>query len=178
MIKYIFITAILLLTNCSEGGLWKTPVGTSVFDGLFGGGDEKKKEEVAPLVTYNFLQSNLPSVAGDNTSYPLHKIPVGEKVLDNMVPSSNFQPGKPLDGKQLEIYETVMATGQLDLSSVIGGGGEDIDLPKPGEVQFPFSDLNRDPMLVSPFAYIEAVPKSPPTEFFFDEVQKKPQFFD
>lgn len=176
MIRLIII---LLLFGCGgEGGLWRTQIGASVFDGFFGGGGEEKKEEIIPpLITYDTLKDNLPAVDNPEFSYPLHKIQVGDPVLKSMVPSVDFDFGKPIDGKELEFYNTVTSTGVLDLSSVIGDGG-DIDFPKPGEVQFPFSDLNRDPLITNPFTSLEAIPKAPPTEFFFDEVQKKPQFFD
>ncbi len=175
----IRVIIILLLSGCGgEGGLWRTQIGASVFDGFFGGsGEEKKEEIIPPIITYNTLKDNLPAVDSADFSYPLHKIQVGDPVLNSLVPSIDFEPGKPLDGKELEIYNTVTSTGILDLSSIAGDGG-DIDFPKPGEVPLPFSDLNRNPLVANPFTSLEAIPKAPPTEFFFDEIQKKPQFFD
>ncbi len=176
---YLFL---LLLCGCESGKtIWQTPIGSSLFSDWFVKDEnEKPKQPMEPIISYGAIKNTLPALVDDSYSYPFHKIPVGEKILDNLVPKSDINFGKPLDGKALAVYENVTSFGQLDLSELASLiPDSDGDSFEPGEnIKLPFEELNKDPRdIASPFSSLNSIAKAPPLEFVFDEVLETPEFF-
>ncbi len=179
MYNNIFFTLtafFLLLTSCSEEGstIWNKPIGSSVFKGFLGSKNDSKEEEKPqkpkPLISYDALSDNISKDITPSNSFS--KIPVGKKLVNGFTGEwydKNLEP--VIKGKSKAVYDNLQGPFPPNISGWIPDGDAEFPPPTP---DLPFADLNRNPIITSPFPGLDTIPKAPPTEFFFEEVTRKP----